>query len=647
MVQQKGQIVHRFTIFIVFFACLFGIIGIRLWFMQVVSGNKYDIMAEGNRIREVTIKASRGIIIDRNEEKLVLNRKALSVFVNPKEFNMLEDKDAAKNEIAILLEIDRDNLEKKLKLENLPKHTPVMIAQDVEPDKWFYIAERQKDYEWLRADYVPVREYPEEQETLAAHVLGYLGEISEKLLEESSYSDYRLGDIIGTSGVEAFYETELKGQDGYQKIEVNAQGIPLEVIEEKEPTPGNTLLLTLDSGIQKAAEVSLQEAMQMSRMQFNRETGENYKATAGAVVVLEPKTGEILAMASEPTFSLEKFVGGIDEEEWNFLIDPENNYPLNNRAIVGEYPPGSVFKVVTALAGLAEGFATEHSVYSCSGVYSEGEFENFPKRCWATHGKIDFATGMKESCDIVYYDLGYQFYKKWQSGTDPSWETRLQDYARAFNLGQVTGVDLPFEHAGRIPTPKWKKEFNQGFPEYQRWYPGDSANIAVGQGDILANPLQIASLYAALANRGPYYIPHVGKEVWDWQGNVLRTIEPVQAGDASSSEQGLSVPKQEFESVHSMLCGVVTGKGTAAATFADFPILEIPVAGKTGTSEIAGKQTCAWFACYAPADDPQYVIVVTIEEGGHGGAVAAPVAKRILEHIYGLPQTPLTPSSGD
>jgi penicillin-binding protein 2 len=635
--QQKGAMVHRFTLFLMVIVALIGVIIVRLWFLQIVQGDHYQAMAEGNRVREVALQAQRGNILDRNDKEMVINRQALCINVDPTEFAKLEDKDQEVQKLASMLGMDPLEIMKKVQGTDVQPHKPVLIKKDVDPQTWFYIAERQADFPWVTADEAPVREYKGGQGTLAAHVLGYLGQISQDQLETLKDKGYKAGDIVGTSGVEAYYEDTLRGIDGKKTIEVNAQGMPLQELGQEDPKPGNTLVLTIDKDLQKTVEDSLRQGMANARTIYDPERQKNFAAPAGAVVVLDSTNGEILAMASEPTFNLEDFVGGIDESQWTNLNDPKNNYPLNNRAIVGQYPPGSTFKAITALASLQDLGVTAYSPYTCTGTFNEGEFKDFPKTCWTAHGTIDFTDAIIQSCDDFFYHLGYQFYLNRENN---GWVTRLQDYSTLAGLGVASGVDLPNEFEGRVPTPQWKWEFNQGKPDYQQWYPGDTVNMAVGQGDILVTPLQLANVYAAIANRGPFFRPHVGKEILTWQGDTVQTIQPQQIGDLTSPDSqssGVSVSSANLEVVRQALTGVVSGSGTAAGAFQGFPLQQIPVAGKTGTAEVAGKQPCAWFACYAPANNPKYAIAVMIEEGGHGGAVAAPVARRILEQLFGIP----------
>jgi penicillin-binding protein 2 len=354
-------------------------------------------------------------------------------------------------------------------------------------------------------------------------------------------------------------------------------------------------------------------------------------------VVLDPRSGEIIAMASYPTFNLNEFVGGISEKAWKELNDPSNMYPLNNRAIMSELPPASTFKVVTAIGAIQEATYSMNSPFECKHVFTKGPFEDYPKYCWTTHGRLNLFNGIVQSCDIVFYELGYTFYQRQlKEEGSPLWE-----YARDFRLGMHTGIDLTSEMDGRVPSPEWKREFNRDNPEYQVWYPGDTVNMAIGQGDLLSTPLQMAYVFAGIANGGKFVKPHVMKDLEDSDGEVSLTAETETVAE-------LEIDVQIFAQISEALQGVVKGKGTASKTFEGFPLAQIPVAGKTGTAEVVGKQPASWFVCYAPANDPQYVVAVVIEQGGHGGETAAPAARRILEGLFNLPPAgEIQPSVGD
>ena len=616
-------------IVLVGFAVLFS----RLWFMQIVSGNDYRKKAEGNRIREISIEAPRGRILDRNGKVLVMNRQALTISVIPAE--MQDQKDVVIQRLSKLLGMGEKQIANKIEKSQSPNQRAVLIQSDVGEEIVTYVDEHQSEFPGVIAGTQPVREYP--YGSLAAHVIGYLGEISPEALKTKKKEGYQAGDEIGLSGVEATYDSELRGKVGMTKLEVDANGNSIREISNVEPHSGENLQLTIDQDVQTLVEAALKSGVEAARTMQDPNSPKNYQGTGASAVVLDPKTGEVIAMASYPTFNLNDFTGGISAKSWQALTDPKNMYPLNNRAIMSELPPGSTFKVVTALGALQEGIVQPNTVFDCEHVFNIGPFKDYPKYCWGTHGHIDLVNGIVQSCDTVFYTLGYQFYQRQGLNQGkPLWE-----WARDFQLGKATGIDLTSEMGGRIPSPEWKKDFNRNNAQYQVWYPGDTVNMAIGQGDILTTPLQMAYLYAGIANGGKFIRPHVMKTLQNVDGKVAKTAPVETAAE-------ISLNPQMLQAVISALTGVVQGKGTASATFQGFPVAQIPVAAKTGTSEIAGKQPTAWFCSFAPAGDPKYVVAVAIEQGGHGGESAAPVARRILEKLFNLkPQGQIQPSVGD
>ncbi len=616
-------------IVLVGFAVLFS----RLWFMQIVSGNDYRKKAEGNRIREISIEAPRGRILDRNGKVLVMNRQALTISVIPAE--MQDQKDVVIQRLSKLLGMGEKQIANKIEKSQSPNQRAVLIQSDVGEEIVTYVDEHQSEFPGVIAGTQPVREYP--YGSLAAHVIGYLGEISPEALKTKKKEGYQAGDEIGLSGVEATYDSELRGKVGMTKLEVDANGNSIREISNVEPHSGENLQLTIDQDVQTLVEAALKSGVEAARTMQDPNSPKKYQGTGASAVVLDPKTGEVIAMASYPTFNLNDFTGGISQQSWQALTDPKNMYPLNNRAIMSEIPPGSTFKVVTALSALQEGIVQPNTVFDCEHAFTTGPFKDYPKYCWGTHHNIDLVNGIVQSCDVVFYTLGYQFYQRQaQNQGKPLWE-----WARDFQLGKTTGIDLTSEMSGRIPSPEWKKEFNRNNAQYQVWYPGDTVNMAIGQGDILTTPLQMAYLYAGIANGGKFIKPHVMKTLQTVDGKVAKTAPVETAAE-------MSLNPQMLQAVISALTGVVQGKGTASATFQGFPVAQIPVAAKTGTSEIAGKQPTAWFCSFAPAGDPKYVVAVAIEQGGHGGESAAPVARRILEKLFNLkPQGQIQPSVGD
>jgi penicillin-binding protein 2 len=624
---------RRVAILGIIMLAAFAVLFARLWFMQIVSGNDYKKKAEGNRIREISIEAPRGKILDRNGKVLVKNRNALTISIVPAE--MRDQKVLVIERLSKLLGMGQKEIAYKIEKSQAPNRRAVLIKSDVGEEIVTYVDEHQREFPGVIAGTQPIREYP--YSTLAAHVMGYLGEINPQMLKAKKKKGYEAGDEIGLSGVESTYDEDLRGAFGKYRLEVDASGNSIREISRVEAHAGSNLLTTIDQDIQTLVEAALRSGVDAARTRQDPESPKKYQATGASAVVLDPKTGEVIAMASYPTFNLNDFTGGMSQKTWQALNDPKNMYPLNNRAIMSELPPGSTFKVVTALSALQEQIFQINSAFDCNRVFTAGAFKDYPKYCWSTHNHIDLFNGIVQSCDIVFYTLGYQFYtRQGLNQGKPLWE-----WARDFQLGKRTGIDLTSEMEGRIPSPEWKKEFNKDNPAFQVWYPGDTVNMAIGQGDILTTPLQMAYLYAGIANGGKFIKPHVMKQLQNSDGQVVKTAETEVAAE-------MNIDPTIRNNVVQALMGVVQGKGTAAATFEGFPVAQIPVAGKTGTSEIAGKQPTAWFVCFAPAGDPKYVVAVAIEQGGHGGESAAPVARRILERLFNLqPQGVIRPSVGD
>jgi penicillin-binding protein 2 len=507
------------------------------------------------------------------------------------------------------------DIEKKLKEKTADPLKPRVIKEDVDKKTVVYIKEHQADFPGVRIQVEAIRDYP--NGGLAAHIIGYVGEISEDELKEKEYKDYSLGDIIGKTGVEREYELFLKGEKGEQKLEVNANGDSLKILSSKDPVPGYNLVLTVDKDIQQVTEEALAQAIDLAHKQ------KYPNAQAGAAVVMNPKTGEIIAMASYPSYDPSLFVGGISSEDWSRLTSKESNYPLNNRAIMCSYPPGSTFKVVTGAAGLAEKLITANTRFRCAGKWT-GMGTRWAKYCWrrSGHGFIDFNVGIIQSCDIYFYEVGYKFYKTGQE--------KLQEWARKFGLGSLTKIDLPFETTGRVPDKAWKKAWNKNNSEFQTWMPGDTVNLAIGQGDLLVTPLQLANVYSVIANGGILYRPHVAKTLLTCDGKVSHKFKPEPMRNLGLDETVIKTLQKDLE--------LVCERGTGAGAFSGFPRR---VAGKTGTAQVKGKDDFAWFACYAPVEDPQYVVVVMVEQGGHGGSTAAPAARQILSKIFSVPFEPV------
>jgi len=603
----RERLKPRYAALGIIFLSVLGVLLLRAWSMQVLSADRFATAAENNRIREIAVDAPRGRILDRSGAPLVTNRATLGVTVAPG----AKDDDEMLYRLSVVLGMPLDDVKERISSTREAALKPRVVALDVPMTVVAYLAEHESEFPGVEVSVVPVREYP--HGSIAAHVLGYTGEISEESLNSGDMEGYVFGDIVGKSGAERQFESVLQGEKGYRRVEVDAVGSPRHVLEEAEPVAGRDVVLTIDLEIQQVAEEALQRALAEAR-------ADNFKnARAGAAVALDVRTGEVLAMASIPTFDPTLFIGGIRTQDWEALNAEDSEYPLNNRAIQAAYPPASTYKAVTGMAGLEYGVSSLGHSYYCAGRWTDMG-EEWSKFCWNRrgHGSIGFTRGVAESCDVVFYEIGYEFYKRDKE--------ELQAFARRFGVGSELGIDLPGEVAGRVPDAAWKAEFNANYPEYRQWLPGDTVNMVIGQGDLLTTPLQMAAVYAGIANDGNVMRPHVLKEVLDSQGDAVRAYEPEVAFASEVSQETL-------RTMHNALLEV-TESGTGRSAFRGFGER---VAGKTGTAEVAGKDDYAWFTAYAPADDPQYAVAVVIEQGGGGGAIAAPAAREILAALLGLP----------
>jgi penicillin-binding protein 2 len=609
MTNFRQQLKGRFAVLGLVVLVLLGALLARLWSMQILSGASFAAQAEENRIRQVSIPASRGRILDAKGRPLVTNRPVMAVTVAPSLLSR-EDSSAIMSRLSTIIDVPVPEIAKRLTSYKSERLAPRVVRVDVPMSTVSYLVEHAPEFPDVAVEAAAVREYP--GGILASHVLGYTGEISEAQLEDEQLPDYRIGDIVGKTGVEAQYDKVLQGEKGYRRLEVDSKGRVRRIVAEGEPRAGKDIVLTIDADVQKVTEQALADALAEAHSQ-----GYN-KARAGAAVVLDIKTGGVVAMASAPTYDPTLFLGGISDAEWQQLTAKASEYPLNNRAIMAAYAPASTFKAVTGMAALQNGVATAGSSFTCPGFWLG--MGKPGKWCWlhSGHGSISFTGGIVQSCDSVFYELGKRFFLK---KGEP-----LQAFSRSVGLGADTGIDLPGEVPGRVPDAAWKKAYNKFYPEMQPWLGGDTVNMSIGQGDLLVTPLQLASVYAAFGNGGKVMKPHVLKSVLGADGQPTLEVQPVVTYDPGIRPSNLSTIK------HALL--EVTRSGTGSAVFRGFPI---SVAGKTGTAQVNKKDDFAWFACYAPADSPRYAVVVVVEQGGHGGSVAGPAARQILSKLFKVP----------
>jgi penicillin-binding protein 2 len=584
-------------------AFMFAALTIRLWYVQVLASGQFARMADDNQVRLVPVHPIRGEILDRSGRVLVGNRPSTVVVVDRRAMGGREQEVLSR--LANLLEVPVADLKKRLNSVRYFPYQPVPVAEDVPKSKVFYIAEHPAEFPGVRYEISPIRYFKNGR--LAAHLLGHLGEVSPEQLEQRRFRGYRAGELVGQAGVEATYERFLHGTLGTRGIQVNAQG---DVLDDnfggRPPVPGKNVVLSIDTRIQKLAEGSLAEGIRLARRTFHPSSGRTLEATGGAVVVMDPSNGQILALASSPSYDPEIFASGLSTKEFQELSDPANQSPLINRATQGLYPAGSTFKPFVAAAALRDGLATMDGRYSCPGAWQVPTDAGRVFRNWdlRDRGLISLPESLVISCDTVYYQFGYQFWLDYQRSGKKN--EVFQKYLAQMGFGNPTGIDLAGEKVGRLPNERLARTLYRRYPEvfgqYYGWLPGDSVNLSIGQGFLLVTPLQLAKAYSALANGGRLMEPRIAREI-SFLKSALR-----------------GVPE----------------RGTAALAFAGFPLDRIPVAGKTGTADILPKQPYSWFAAMAPADDPKYVVVAMVEQGGFGATTAAPVARRIFEGLFGL-----------
>ena len=617
----------------------FGVLAARLWYLQVMSSEEFEDIAVANTIRVLYEPAPRGRIFDRSGNVLVDNRESLVVTVDRFTFDTEFDDDGQEALVLRLAtEISRaGRLTKVFEINEAlddPRFGPldsVPVADDVTENFEIILAERADEFPGVSTDLRSVRTYP--YGDLAAHILGYVSLLSEEQFElvADDPKTYRRNDEIGQTGIEAAFESVLRGVPGFTRLEVDNVGDPVQVIEQVDPVAGADVHLTLDIDIQALAEQELLSGLAEARQQ-ERDDPEDlpFKAPGGAMVVLDPNGAGVLAMASFPTYSPSEFVSGFSEDRWAELQDPNNHQPLHNRALAGIYPPGSTFKLFTAYAALnggvigPRGVLDTRTLYEDAGVYVVPSCEEesiasctFKNAEEAIYGPVDLVRAITVSSDVYFYYLGDTMDR-----ADRFDREGIQRAALLFGFGAQTGIALPGEGVGRVPSPTAAEA--AGEP----WRTGDSIVLAIGQGVLGATPLQLANGYAAFANGGTLYAPKIVDRV----ENPV-TGEVVQAfGDRTLTQ--VYLPESIRRPILDGLLGVTSEvDGTAYFAFAGFPHEEWSVAGKTGTAEVVGKADNSLFAAFGPNPDPEYVVVAIMEESGFGASVAAPAVRRVLEPI--------------
>lgn len=588
---------------------LFVVIFFRLWYLQVLSGDKYLAQANDNRTRTARIIAPRGEILDRNGKVLVGNRTALALQVDYGELPTDEAERRAELEaVGSLVDMSLERVRKTIQrsLEDAPG-VAVTLRRDVDNDVVFYIEENRADFPGVDVNQVFVRRYP--RGTLAAHLVGHVREINADQLEDPRFRGVDPGDLVGQEGLEYEYDRYLRGVPGLDKVQVNSLGEPLGELATEEPRPGDTLRLTIDSDLQTVGEAAIQSV-----------------GLPGAFVTMNVNNGAILAMGSAPTFDPSIYARPVlSQKIVDGLFNENAGAAALNRAVAGLYPTGSTYKPITSIAALENDLVTTDEIINDTGEFNVGGVER-QNAGGKVYGPIAMRYALQVSSDVYYYILGDRLFQN-----DPS--TELQRWSRMLGIGRETGIDLPGELEGLLPTPQWRNELYEAGDTDRPWSEGDNVSLAVGQGDLQANPLQLAVAYAAMANGGTVVTPHLAAEVEDSAGRLVQEFDP-------GPQRKVKMNQADLDTIMAGLHDAAQSPGgTSYGVFGGFPV---PVAGKTGTAERYGYEDQSWYAVTAPYPDPEIVTIVTFEEGGFGADTAAPAALAILSEYFGKQASAVT-----
>jgi len=602
---EPGPLHSRFKIMLIVVTIAMSLLALRMWHLQVIKGEELNQKSENNSIRFRKIKPVRGLIMDTHREVLVDNQCSFDIHFIPAH---TRDIQAVAARLGFLYrEASLDFTREAFAPGKLKPFMPVKLEKNVGREKLAIVETHTLDLPGITVDVVPVRQYL--GGAMTAHLIGYTGEISPEELDKDESDSYVLGDLIGKSGIEKYLDAYLRGRSGFEQVEVNVLGKMQRVLGKRDPEPGHNVVLTIDALLQKAAWEAL-------------------AGKPGAVVAMDPRDGSVLALVSSPAFDPTLFSAGISHDHWKKL-SVDSTHPMENRAVSGQYPPASTYKMIVAAAALQEGLITPETSFICNGSYELG---NRTYRCWhkGGHGRISLHRAIVQSCDVYFYNVGKML------GVD-----KLAEYARHFGLGAPTGIALPREKSGLIPTRNWKQMRLK-----EPWQIGETISVSIGQGYNLVTPLQLVTAYSALANGGIVWRSRLVKQIEAVDGRVIEVFAP-------ERKSILPLSKNVMEQLNKALWGVVNeegGTGRAAR------LKDTDVAGKTGTAQVIGlpdnesarkmkfissrHRDHALFVCFAPVGNPEIAIAVVAENAGHGGSAAAPVARKILEAYFERNQSP-------
>jgi penicillin-binding protein 2 len=604
----------------------------RLWFLQVLAADTFRAEARNNSVRFVYTDALRGNIytyLAGEKRPIVTNEVSLEIRIVPQVLADSGEGDAVLLRLSRMLKVDVHDL--RIRLED-PEFLPIQpkpVAEFVSEKVYAAINEHPQHFPGVTVEPTHVRSYPEGR--LASHVLGWVGQIDADELEDPAFKGYGPSDLVGKTGVEQVYEKYLRGERGVQRFIVNADGETIRALQPEPPREGNDLYLAIDEEFQRAAEHELWAGMHRAR-ELRDSTGRYLRADSGAVVVMDVHTGAVRAMASFPTYDPSWFVRGLTPTEYKYVFKSPVA-PAQNRTTAFGYYPGSTFKPITGLVAIKEGLASTTGSYPCTTDYvhpgdeSGTEFHNWTP----SNSYMSIAEALRISCDTVFYRFGSLFYERWVDDQLGRHAEPLQDGLREFGLGAPTGIDLPAETGGLVPDAEWGFAHPDLFPF--GWTPGGDILTMIGSTYVQATPLQLATAYSAIANGGHLCRPHVVEKIVDADNNVVMDVP-------DKCERTLSYSKDQLSYIRQALASV-TSSGTASCAFSSFPFDRVPVGGKTGTAEWGdGRQDISWFASIVgPTENPDYVVVAMVDQGGFGAQTAAPIARHVIERMYRLQET--------
>lgn len=609
--ETNDAIKKKIRVFAILIVVSFLCLWMRIWYLQILKWQYLTGLSENNRVRMVTLPANRGIIKDRHGETLVSIRPAFNLYLTPEDTH---DLDSSLDKLSQRISLDREKLKKKMAQTKSFKE--VLIKGDISREEVAFVEENNMSLAGIHIRAEPLRNYVFND--LASHTLGYLGEISKAKMESHVGTTYKQGDIVGKNGLENIYESLLRGQKGYKEVEVDVSGRELKTLRKLPPESGNNLVLTLDVKIQKELEKLM-----------TRTADQNMN---GSAVVMKVQTGEIIAITSKPSFDPNKFAAGISPRHWNELVSNEW-HPLQNRSIHGQYPPGSTYKIVTALAGLEEGLIKPDTSIYCPGHFKLGRGRY---RCWkkSGHGAVNLHDALVQSCDVYFYTIGHRL------GINT-----IAKYAKRFGLGSSTRLGLSREKQGLIPTTQWKL-----LRKKEPWLLGETISASIGQGYNLVTPIQQAMMMSAVANGGVLLKPYLVKRIEEPNSQIRKEFNPEIVGQ-------IGVAPDHLEQVRLALRDVVNG---ARGTGKKSRLKNVIVSGKTGTAQVVRMKSNeelekgepipvkyrdhAWFVAFAPYEKPEIAVAIIVEHGGHGGATAGPIAGKIFKKYFKLYPPPPPPA---